>query len=103
MIWWLIHREDADAEGTAARTATLRKLAVPAMVLSILTGAIATYGVYRAGHTGAEAVWEGEGKEGKEGREGGEEREDEEHEDEGSLAPAAELAPPSAPGGIGTA
>lgn len=99
VIWWLVHREGADGEGTAARTATLRKLAIPAMALSILTGAIATYGVYRAGHTGAEAVWEGEGKD---GREGGEEHEDEEHEDEGGLAPATELAPSSAPGGVGT-
>ena len=86
-IWWVLHREGTD-EG-APRTATLRKLAVPVMALSVLSGALATYGTYRAGHTGAEAVWKGEGEKGGEDREGDHEHEDEEHEDEGGLAPGA--------------
>jgi hypothetical protein len=67
VIVYLLHR---DGEGDTGRTATLRKLAAPVLALSVLTGALSTVWVYRTGHTGAEAVWKGEGE--KEGGEKGE-------------------------------
>jgi len=71
----IVYLLDRGTEAQAGRTATLRKLAVPVLALSVLTGALATAWVYRTGHSGAESVWKGEG----EGSDGGERGEVGEH------------------------
>lgn len=61
VAWYLAHRtgdEDAPSSGTVA---TWRKLAIPLMALSVLSGALGTVWVVRAGHSGATSVWEEEG------------------------------------------
>jgi uncharacterized membrane protein len=57
VAWHFVHRGGAD-EAATQRLDTWRKLAVPFMALSVLTGALATVSVFRAGHSGAESVWE---------------------------------------------
>jgi hypothetical protein len=61
VAWHLAHRGDTD-EPAAQRLATWRKLAIPFMSLGVLTGALATLWVVRAGHSGAESVWEDDGE-----------------------------------------
>ncbi len=57
VAWYLIGKA-GDTPEAQARVATWRKLAIPFMALSILTGALSTIWVFRTGHTGAESVWE---------------------------------------------
>ncbi len=61
VAWHLINRGGADGDATQ-RVATWRKLAIPFMALSVLTGGLATLWVFRAGHSGAESVWEEDGE-----------------------------------------
>jgi uncharacterized membrane protein len=69
--WWLKRRAaagtatpSADGSETAAPATTgWKKWALPALaVLTIASGAWATYSVIDAGHTGAKATWQNEGK-----------------------------------------
>lgn len=54
----------ATREGEAAGAkATLVKLLVPFLALSVVTGALSTVWIYRTGHSGAESVWKDAGKE----------------------------------------
>lgn len=75
----IVHLARRDEEAGNGATSTMRKLVVPVLVLSVLTGALSTVWIYRTGHSGAESVWKGEG-EGGEGGEKGEREGDEEHE-----------------------
>lgn len=59
-----VYLSQRDPEGTQPRTALARKAVAPLLVLSVLTGGLATAWVYRTGHTGAESVWEKTGDEG---------------------------------------
>lgn len=72
----VVHLARRDEEAGTGATSTMRKLVVPVLVLSVLTGALSTVWIYRTGHSGAESVWKGEGEGGEKGeREGDEERE----------------------------
>lgn len=62
VIYHLVARADAAGTPESGRTPLLRKLVVPVMALSVLTGALSLTWVYRTGHTGAESVWKGEGE-----------------------------------------
>jgi hypothetical protein len=62
VIFHLVARADGRGEPDAGRVPLLRKLLVPVMALSVLTGALSLTWVYRTGHTGAESVWKGEGE-----------------------------------------
>ena len=84
VLWHRLHQAPAD-EGasdaaTPARPATLVRLAVPLMALSVLTGALSTVWIFRTGHSGAESVWKEES--GGEGGEKGEDREGADHDDD---------------------
>jgi hypothetical protein len=58
LISWAQGRGEPDG----GRVPLLRKLLVPVMALSVVTGALSLAWVYRTGHTGAESVWKGEGE-----------------------------------------
>lgn len=62
VIFHLISRAEARDEADGGRVPLMRKLLVPVMALSVLTGALSLAWVYRTGHTGAESVWKGEGE-----------------------------------------
>jgi uncharacterized membrane protein len=81
VAWHLVRRGEAD-ETASPRLATWRKLAIPCMVLSMLTGALATVWVVRAGHSGAESVWEEDDGGGSAELERSDERDDDRRSDE---------------------
>ena len=62
VIFYLVARASASDEPDRGRTPLMRRLLVPMMALSVLTGALSLTWVYRTGHTGAESVWKGEGE-----------------------------------------
>jgi uncharacterized membrane protein len=67
--WYATHRRhQEEAAGAAAPVsgarATLAKLLVPFLALSVVTGALSTVWIYRTGHSGAKSAWGDAGKEG---------------------------------------
>jgi len=62
VVFHLIARAEARDEADGGRVPLMRKLLVPVMALSVLTGALSLVWVYRTGHTGAESVWKEDGE-----------------------------------------
>lgn len=62
--WWLKRRAaQADTASDASTKTDWKKWVLPALaVLTVASGAWATYSVIDAGHTGAKATWENESK-----------------------------------------
>ena len=60
VIFHLIARAERRDDVDGGRIPLMRKLLVPVMALSVLTGALSLTWVYRTGHTGAESVWKSE-------------------------------------------
>lgn len=61
--WWLKRRAAQTGADGAGKSAGWKKWVLPvAAVLTVASGAWATYSVMDAGHTGAKSTWENEGK-----------------------------------------